>query len=57
MSNIEVKLVNGKIIITIPDPNADLGKSGSGKSTIVATTGGFVPVTGTDVRLALNIIR
>jgi ABC-type Fe3+/spermidine/putrescine transport system ATPase subunit len=39
MKNVEVKVEGNKAVITI-DLNKELGRSGSGKTTIIGTTGG-----------------
>ena len=54
--NIKIEVVDGKIIITI-DSTADYGLSSSGKSRTVASTGGFIPVPGTNVKLNINAIK
>jgi len=41
--NIEVTEVDGKLVITI-DPTKKVGPSASGKSLIIATTSGNIPV-------------
>ena len=53
MENIAVKVEGTKAIITI-DLSKRLGHSASGKSIIVASTGGNQPIPGTDVVLGLN---
>jgi len=54
MKNIKMTLdTKGILTITI-DTKERLGKSGSGKTTIVATTSGNVPVEGTDVKIGIN---
>lgn len=54
--NVKIELIDGKIIITI-DSTADYGLSSSGKSRTVASTGGFIPVPGTNVKLNINAIK
>lgn len=57
MKNIEYKVENEKLIITI-DLTKTFGESKSGKSIIVATTSGNVPVEGTDdIKLGLNCYK
>ena len=54
MQNVEMKVVGDKLTITI-DLSKRLGRSSSGKSTIVATTGGNKPIPGhDDVKIGLN---
>lgn len=56
MQNIEVAERDGKLVITV-DLSIDLGPSDSGKSIIVAKTGGWHPV-GREIedgKLALNL--
>lgn len=51
----DITVKNGNIVIT-----AALGAgtpSASGKTLIVATTSGFVPVPGSDLRVSLNVIK
>lgn len=54
--NVKIELIDGKIIITL-DAAADYGLSSSGKSRTVASTGGFVVIPGTDVKINLNAIK
>ena len=51
--NIQLEVKDGKAIITIDLAHRG-GLSSSGKSIIVASTGGNVPIPGTDVILGLN---
>ena len=51
--NVEFK-VEGKKLTLVIDLEAEQGLSGSGKSTIVATSSGNVQVPGTDVTLGIN---
>ena len=51
----EVKLVGNKLTIT-----CEIGQgvpSSSGKSLVVASTNGFAAVTGSDLKISLNVIR
>ena len=51
----EIKVQDGKLIIT-----CQLGAgvpSSTGKSLILATTSGFVPVEGSDIKVSLNVIK
>jgi len=51
----EIKVEGNKLTLT-----CDIGKgtlSSSGKSLVVATTNGFVPVGGTDLKVSLNVIK
>lgn len=55
--NIEASVKGGKLTLTI-DLKEEQGKSGSGKSTIIATTSGNVTVEGTDgMKLGLNLYK
>ena len=52
-TNISIEIKDGKAIITIDLAHRG-GLSSSGKSIIVASTGGNVPIPGTEVILGLN---
>jgi hypothetical protein len=52
-TNISIEVKGDKAIITI-DLSHRAGLSSSGKSVIVASTGGNVPIPGTNVILGLN---
>ena len=55
MTELEIKMEGNSILIKAP-----LGAgipSKTGKTLLVATTSGFVPVAGTDLKISLNIIR
>ena len=54
--NVKIEVKDGKIIITL-DAGADYGLSSSGKSRTVASTGGFVVIPGTEIKLNLNAIK
>ena len=54
--NVEFK-VEGKKLTLVIDLEAEQGLSGSGTSTIVATSSGNVQVPGTDVTLGINAYR
>lgn len=54
--NIECEVKGDKVTLTF-DLKKEQGQSGSGKSTIVATTSGNVKVPGTNVTLGLNAYR
>ena len=57
VENVEITVAkSGEVVITVPNPKTQLRKSQSGKTHIVASTGGFVPVPGTNVRVSLNVI-
>ena len=57
MKNIELKVENNELIIKI-DLTQTFGESKSGKSIIVATTSGNIPVEGTeDIKLGLNCYK
>lgn len=51
--NISIEIKDGKVIITF-DLSKRFGQSGSGKSTIVASTQGNVLIPGTSLYLGLN---
>ena len=50
-----IKLEGDKLTITCTLSSGVL--SHTGKTLIVATTGGFVPVAGSDLRVSLNVIK
>lgn len=54
--NVKIELIDGKIIITL-DAGADFGLSSSGKSRTVASTGGFIAVPGTAIKINVNAIK
>lgn len=54
MTNVQEEVKEGKLILTI-DLSKSFGRSKSGKTITVATTGGFVPVTGTNIAYSLNV--
>ena len=55
MKNVEIKVEQGKLVITV-DLTKELGPSSSGKSVIIATTEGNIEVPGTaDVKMGLNV--
>ena len=57
MKNVEMRVEGQRLIITV-DLTADQGPSSSGKTTIIATTGGNVAVPGReDVKVGLNIYK
>ena len=57
MDNIEIDVKDNKAIITI-DLNKDFGASKSGKTIVVATTRGNVPIPGAeDIKLGLNCYK
>ena len=57
MQNVEMKVEGNKLIITA-DLSKDFGPSKSGKTIIIATTGGNVSVPGHDtVKVGLNIYK
>jgi hypothetical protein len=60
--NVTIEVKGKQVVITITDYTRELGMSGSGKSMIVATTGGNQSVPGTDVKgkdlmIGLNAYR
>lgn len=57
MENIEFQLEGSRLLIAI-DLNQELGESASGKSMIIATTGGNVSVPGhEEIKIGLNVYR
>ena len=55
--NVQYEVSDGKLTIVV-DLAVDLGKSKSGKTRIVATTGGGAKVPGTDgVTVGLNVYK
>ena len=55
--NVELQVKDGKLMITV-DLSKSFGVSGSGKSTIIASTGGNVSVPGQEsVKVGLNVYR
>lgn len=55
--NVDFKVQGDKLIITI-DLTKTLGQSGSGKSMMIASTGGNVSVPGKEsVKVGLNVYR
>ena len=57
MKNCEMKVTGNILTITV-DVSKDFGKSSSGKSVIIATTEGNVPVPDTDdIKIGLNIYK
>ncbi len=57
MKNVEMKVEHGKLVITV-DLATELGPSASGKSVIIATTGGNVDVPeAPDIKIGLNVYR
>ena len=57
MKNVELKVTGDKLVITV-DLSKSYGVSGSGKSTMIATTAGNVSVPGREeVKMGLNIYR
>lgn len=57
MENIEFEVQGDQLVIVI-DLSQELGQSASGKSVIIATTGGNVSVPGhEEVKIGLNVYR
>ena len=57
LKNIEAKVQDDKLVITI-DLTKDFGLSGSGKSIIIASTEGNVPVPGREeIKIGVNVYR
>ena len=55
MKNVTFEVVKDQLIITV-DLNGDFGKSKTGKTTIVASTGGFVSAND-EVSFGLNVVK
>ena len=58
MENCTITVKGGKIIIEIPDPKATGSRSSTGKSMVIASTRGAVPVDVPNrpgVKVALNV--
>ena len=51
----EIKLTGNTLTITATISSGVPSKSG--KSNIVATTNGFIPVEGSDIKVSLNVIK
>jgi hypothetical protein len=57
MKNVDMQ-VKGSILTITVDLNQEFGKSGSGKSIVIASTEGNQTVPGTtDVKIGLNVYR
>jgi hypothetical protein len=57
MENIELHLEGNRLVIEI-DLAQELGQSATGKSIIIATSGGNISVPGTEeIKLGLNVYR
>jgi len=57
MKNCDIKLVGNILTITI-DVSKDFGKEASGKSVIVASTDGYVPLPNKDdIKIGLNVYK
>ena len=57
MTNVEMRVEGNKLVITA-DLSKDFGPSKSGKTTIIATTGGNVSVPGHEaVKVGMNIYK
>lgn len=54
MKNVSMKVENDQLVIRV-DMKANHGQSKSGKTRIIATTSGNVPVPGTPAKIGLNI--
>ena len=52
---IEIRKDGDKLVISCELTKGTL--SSSGKSLVVSTTNGFVPVEGTDLKVSLNVIK
>ena len=56
MKNVEM-IVEGTILTIKVDLSKEFGPSSSGKSTIVASTGGNIAIPGREEKIGLNIYR
>ena len=57
MQNVDMKIEGSKLVITV-DLSKDFGPSKSGKTIIIATTGGNVSLPGNEaVKVGLNIYK
>ena len=57
MQNVDMKIEGSKLVITV-DLSKDYGPSKSGKTIIIATTGGNISVPGHEaVKVGLNIYK
>ena len=57
MQNVDMKIEGSKLVITV-DLSKDYGPSKSGKTIIIATTGGNVSLPGNEaVKVGLNIYK
>lgn len=57
MKNVDMQTAGSILTITV-DLNQEFGKSGSGKSIVIASTEGNQTVSGTtDVKIGLNVYR
>ncbi|MGI6154166.1 MAG: hypothetical protein ACOYJB_10140 [Christensenellaceae bacterium] len=56
MKNVEMSVKENILTVEI-DLSKDLGPSKSGKTNIVATTGGNVPISGREEKIGINVFR
>jgi len=57
MQNVRFEFEGGELVIRV-DLGLELGESASGKSIIVATTGGNIPLPGSEeIKIGLNVFR
>lgn len=56
MKNVEMR-VEGNILTITVDLSKEFGPSASGKTTIIATTEGNVPIGDRDEKIGLNVYR
>jgi len=57
MQNVSFQIKGNQLVITV-NLDLELGASSTGKSVIIATTGGNVPVPGYDeIKVGLNVYR
>lgn len=56
MKNVNIEVKGDKLILTV-NLKEEHGLSGSGKNTIIGTTGGNVTVPNTNVKFGLNVYK
>ena len=56
MKNVDIQVKNNVAVIKV-DLTKNFGVSGSGKSTIIASSSGNVVIPGTDAKLGINVYK
>lgn len=56
MKNVDMK-ISGDILTITVDLSKEFGKSGSGKSIVIASTEGNQSISGTNAKIGLNVYR